>query len=66
MRVNGACLDRHWSRGPQGSLHLPWPPLRPGRNEIVVLEPDGAAPTALAIRAEPSPGGPAPAPGRQG
>ncbi|MFG3494664.1 beta-galactosidase family protein [Streptomyces sp. NPDC047928] len=42
--VNGFCLGRYWEeRGPQRTLYLPWPLLRPGRNEIVVLELDGVA-----------------------
>ncbi|MFD4754570.1 beta-galactosidase [Streptomyces sp. NPDC058426] len=46
--INGFCLGRYWpDRGPQHTLYLPWPLLRPGRNEIVVLELDGAdAPAA--------------------
>lgn len=41
--VNGFCLGRYWSAaGPQTSLYVPWPVLRPGRNEIVILELDGA------------------------
>ncbi|MEV6963384.1 beta-galactosidase family protein [Streptomyces sp. NPDC051207] len=40
--VNGFCLGRYWEeRGPQRTLYLPWPLLRAGRNEIVVLELDG-------------------------
>lgn len=38
--VNGFCLGRYWSLGPQRSLYLPWPLLRAGRNELVVLELD--------------------------
>jgi beta-galactosidase len=38
--VNGFCLGRYWSRGPQRSLFLPGPLLRPGTAEIVVLELD--------------------------
>jgi beta-galactosidase len=38
--VNGFCLGRYWSRGPQRRLYLPWPLLRRGENEIVVLELD--------------------------
>ena len=38
--VNGFCLGRYWSRGPQRRLYLPWPLLRSGENEIVVLELD--------------------------
>ncbi|MFJ2744880.1 beta-galactosidase family protein [Streptomyces sp. NPDC087440] len=36
--VNGFALGRHWSRGPQRSLYVPWPVLREGDNEVVVLE----------------------------
>ncbi|MEV4423785.1 beta-galactosidase family protein [Streptomyces sp. R-07] len=36
--VNGFALGRYWSRGPQRSLYVPAPVLRPGTNEIVVLE----------------------------
>lgn len=36
--VNGFALGRYWSRGPQRRLYVPGPALRPGRNEIVVLE----------------------------
>jgi beta-galactosidase len=63
--VNGFCLGRYWSRGPQRRLYLPWPLLHGGRNEIVVLEldhgsgsaadSDGAdrGPGPLLVRAEP-------------
>ncbi|MFJ4685040.1 beta-galactosidase family protein [Streptomyces sp. NPDC088789] len=55
--VNGFCLGRYWrSRGPQRTLYLPWPLLRPGRNEIVVLELDadlGTVPSAVETRTEP-------------
>ncbi|BFV55374.1 hypothetical protein KCMC57_up04780 [Kitasatospora sp. CMC57] len=36
--INGFHLGRHWSRGPQRSLYVPGPVLRPGPNEITVLE----------------------------
>jgi beta-galactosidase len=36
--INGFNLGRYWSRGPQGSLYVPGPVLRPGANELVVLE----------------------------
>ncbi|MEU0740449.1 beta-galactosidase family protein [Streptomyces sp. NPDC006134] len=52
--VNGFCLGRYWDRGPQRTLYLPWPLLRAGRNEIVVLELDGRAPDAVIdVRVEP-------------
>ncbi|TCO44833.1 beta-galactosidase [Kribbella antiqua] len=38
--VNGFCLGRYWRRGPQETLYIPGPVLRPGRNELVVLELD--------------------------
>lgn len=36
--VNGRCLGRFWNIGPQQTLYLPGPWLRPGRNEIEVLD----------------------------
>ncbi|MFF5900182.1 beta-galactosidase family protein [Streptomyces argenteolus] len=38
--VNGFCLGRYWSRGPQSALFVPGPVLRPGVNEVWVLETD--------------------------
>ena len=38
--VNGFNLGRYWRRGPQETLYVPGPLLRPGRNELVVLELD--------------------------
>ncbi len=36
--INGFNLGRYWSRGPQQSLYVPGPLLRPGANEIWLLE----------------------------
>ena len=36
--VNGFCLGRYWSRGPQRTLYVPGPVLRTDGNELVVLE----------------------------
>jgi beta-galactosidase len=36
--INGFCLGRYWSRGPQGTLYLPAPTLRETGNELIVLE----------------------------
>ncbi|WP_394620097.1 beta-galactosidase [Lentzea sp. JNUCC 0626] len=36
--VNGFCLGRYWSRGPQFTLYVPRPVLRSGHNELVVVE----------------------------
>ncbi|MBO4207000.1 beta-galactosidase, partial [Micromonospora echinofusca] len=43
--INGFCLGRYWNRGPQRTLYVPAPLLRPQGNEIVVLELHAAAPT---------------------
>ncbi|MGR0318675.1 beta-galactosidase [Agromyces sp. ZXT2-3] len=40
--INGFPLGRYWSAGPQRSLYVPAPVLRPGGNEILVLELHGA------------------------
>lgn len=36
--VNGFHLGRYWNRGPQHTLYVPAPVLRPGANELVLLE----------------------------
>ena len=36
--INGFCLGRYWSRGPQRTLFVPGPVLRPAGNELIVLE----------------------------
>jgi beta-galactosidase len=36
--INGFCLGRYWSRGPQRTLYVPAPVLKPTGNELVVLE----------------------------
>ncbi|MEU0205999.1 beta-galactosidase [Streptomyces canus] len=36
--VNGFHLGRYWNRGPQHTLYVPAPVLRPGPNELVLLE----------------------------
>ncbi|GGV96331.1 beta-galactosidase [Streptomyces narbonensis] len=41
--VNGFCLGRYWSAGPQESLFVPGPVLREGANEVWVLELAGGA-----------------------
>ncbi|MCX4678000.1 beta-galactosidase [Streptomyces sp. NBC_01433] len=40
--VNGFCLGRYWSAGPQETLYVPGPVLREGTNEVWVLELEGA------------------------
>ncbi|MFD5625235.1 beta-galactosidase [Streptomyces sp. NPDC127072] len=36
--INGFCLGRYWSAGPQTSLYVPGPVLRAGTNDLWVLE----------------------------
>ncbi|MDJ0461225.1 beta-galactosidase [Streptomyces sp. H27-C3] len=48
--VNGFCLGRYWSVGPQRSLYVPGPVLREGANEVWVLEVYGAEAGALTVR----------------
>ncbi|WP_307678883.1 beta-galactosidase [Streptomyces sp. V4I2] len=36
--INGFHLGRYWNRGPQRTLYVPGPVLRPGANELVLLE----------------------------
>jgi beta-galactosidase len=50
--INGVLLGRYWDRGPQTALYLPWPLLRPGRNELTVLELD-AAPAGRRVELRP-------------
>ncbi|MGL3198846.1 MULTISPECIES: beta-galactosidase [Curtobacterium] len=51
--VNGFCLGRYWSRGPQKTLAVPGPVLREGRNEVVVFELHAAASRTVCLLAEP-------------
>jgi beta-galactosidase len=36
--LNGFCLGRYWSRGPQRTLYVPGPVTRKAGNELIVLE----------------------------
>jgi beta-galactosidase len=40
--INGFCLGRYWSRGPQRTLYVPGPVLREADNELIVLELHGS------------------------
>ncbi|MGN8048880.1 glycoside hydrolase family 35 protein [Curtobacterium sp. 22159] len=51
--VNGFCLGRYWSRGPQQTLAVPGPVLRAGRNELVVFEVHASASRAACLLVEP-------------
>jgi beta-galactosidase len=47
--LNGFCLGRYWSRGPQRTLYVPGPVTRKDANELVVLELGAAAATAAFV-----------------
>lgn len=51
--INGFNLGRYWSRGPQLSLYVPAPVLRPGANEIVLLELHGSTDRTVDLRETP-------------
>lgn len=51
--LNGFALGRYWSRGPQRRLYVPGPVLRPGSNELVVLELHATARHAVDLRDTP-------------
>jgi beta-galactosidase len=51
--VNGFCLGRYWSRGPQRTLAVPGPVLRAGRNELVVFEVHASASRTACLLVEP-------------
>ncbi|MGW3090977.1 glycoside hydrolase family 35 protein [Streptomyces sp. NPDC001108] len=51
--INGFPLGRYWSRGPQRSLYVPGPALRPGPNEIIVLELHATATLRVHLRDTP-------------
>jgi beta-galactosidase len=51
--INGFNLGRYWSRGPQLSLYVPAPVLRPGANEIVLLELHGSTGRTVDLRETP-------------
>ncbi|PYI51788.1 glycoside hydrolase family 35 protein [Paenibacillus flagellatus] len=51
--VNGFNLGRYWNVGPQKSLYVPGPLLRPGTNEVVVFELHGCEAPEVEFKAEP-------------
>ena len=59
--INGFLLGRYWDRGPQRTLYLPRPLLRPGRNELLLLELHGPGPHTIHLTDTPDlgPAGPA-------
>jgi beta-galactosidase len=51
--LNGFCLGRYWSRGPQRTLYVPGPVTRKAGNELVLLELGAAAVGTLRFVAAP-------------
>ena len=51
--INGHNLGRYWNIGPQQTLYCPGPWLKPGRNELVVFELNGATQHVVAGLTEP-------------
>lgn len=51
--INGHCLGRFWDIGPQQTLYCPGPWLKPGRNEVIVLDLIGPREPRLAGLAKP-------------
>ena len=51
--MNGFCLGRYWSRGPQRTLYVPGPATRRGPNELIILELHAASTTVAFL---PGPG----------
>ena len=47
--INGFNLGRYWSRGPQRTLYVPRPVLRPTDNELIVLELNASADPTVAF-----------------
>ena len=57
--VNGFHLGRYWERGPQKTLYLPGPLLKPGENRLVVFELHGAGEPVVLLTDTPDLGEPA-------
>ncbi|MEV0173494.1 beta-galactosidase family protein [Streptomyces sp. NPDC050803] len=51
--INGFHLGRYWRRGPQRTLYVPAPVLRPGRNDLVLLELHGSTSPRTHLTATP-------------
>jgi beta-galactosidase len=51
--VNGHCLGRFWDIGPTQTMYLPGPWLKPGRNEVVLLDLVGPRQPVLAGLSKP-------------
>ena len=52
--INGFCLGRYWSRGPQRTLYVPGPVLRAQRNELILFELHASSATRVTFVAAPN------------
>ncbi|GCE45444.1 beta-galactosidase [Thermosporothrix hazakensis] len=50
--LNGRNLGRYWERGPQKTLYVPGPFLKPGLNELIVFELHGTKQPEVEFRAQ--------------
>jgi beta-galactosidase len=55
--INGFCLGRYWSRGPQRTLYVPGPVLRETANELIILELHASSGTRASFAPAPDLGG---------
>jgi beta-galactosidase len=51
--LNGFNLGRYWERGPQKTLYIPAPLLKPGENELIIFELHGTSTYAVEFRNQP-------------
>jgi beta-galactosidase len=51
--INGFCLGRYWSRGPQRTLYVPGPATRQTGNELIILELHSTASAAVTFTSAP-------------
>jgi beta-galactosidase len=51
--INGFNLGRYWKRGPQKTLYVPGPLLKPVGNELIVLELHGTSKPVVELRDKP-------------
>jgi beta-galactosidase len=58
--INGFCLGRYWSRGPQRTLYVPRPVVRQTANELIILELHAAASARASFVSAPDLGHPEP------
>ncbi len=47
--INGFCLGRYWSRGPQKTLYVPAPVVNAGTNIVTIFDVNGAVPAIVTV-----------------